>query len=154
MRPKTHSRVHICLYAKAPLVQCFDEKVRPTRGPVTINDLSCDVCGCFLPGPAAGVRFVYHPGVPELRDDAGLACQACWALITTSFDMPAGPSWCAACGEPVTRRQSLHVRRFTDPRSWRLCAAHAVGFLNSLRTVEPKLDPATFRFPAARPEGT
>ncbi len=63
--------------------------------------------------------------------------------------MTAAPGRCAACGEPVTRRHSLHVRRFTDPRSWRLCRGHAVGFLNSLRTVEPKLDPVTFRFPAA-----
>ena len=116
---------------------------------MTINDLSCDVCGCFLPGPAAGVRFVYHPGVPALRDDAGLACHACWAAITGTFADPPPPDRCAACGQPVTRRQSLHVRRFDDPRSWRLCRDHAVGFLNSLRTMEPKLDLAAFRFPGA-----
>jgi hypothetical protein len=116
---------------------------------VTINDLSCDVCGHLLPRPASGVRFVYHPGVPELRDDAGLACRACWEAITAELGTVAAARGCAACGAPVTRRQSLHVRRFDDPRSWRLCAGHAVSFLNSLRTVEPKLDPATFRFPAA-----
>ena len=116
---------------------------------MTINDLSCDVCGRFLPGPAEGVRFVYHPGVPELRDDSGLACSTCWGLITQGLDVTATPGKCAACGEPVARRQSLHVRRHGDPQSWRLCPGHTVGFLNSLRTVEPKLDPATFRFPSA-----
>jgi hypothetical protein len=116
---------------------------------VTINDLSCDVCGRFLPGPAAGVRFVYHPGVPALRDDAGLACHPCWDSVTRGLSGTAPPGRCVVCGEPVTRRQSLHVRRFAEPRSWQLCPGHAVGFLNSLRTVEPKLDPATFRFPAS-----
>jgi hypothetical protein len=29
-----------------------------------------------------------------------------------------------------------------------------VAFLNTLRTVEPKLDPATFRFPGDRPQPT
>lgn len=113
---------------------------------VTILDLRCDICGRFLPGPDAGVRFVYHPGVPELRDDSGMACAACWAASTAGLDLtPTGN--CAVCGEPAPRRQSLHVRRFSEPGSWRLCAAHAVGFLNALRTVQPKLDPATFRFP-------
>lgn len=114
---------------------------------MTINDLRCDVCGRFLPGPASGVRFVYHPGVPELRDDSGLACTACWDAITRGLDPGAAPARCAACGEAVTRRRSLHVRRFDDPAAWRLCASHAVGFLNTLRTVEPKLNSATFRFP-------
>jgi hypothetical protein len=61
------------------------------------------------------------------------------------------PGRCAACGQPVTRRRSLHLHRFGDPRSWRLCLDHAVGFLNSLRTVAPKIDPAVFRFPAKGP---
>ena len=113
---------------------------------LTVHDLRCDVCGCFLSGPAAGVRFVYHPGVPELRDDSGMACAACWDTLTRALDLTA-TGRCAACAEPVARGQSLHVRRFSQPGSWRLCARDAVGFLNSLRTVEPKLDPAAFRFP-------
>lgn len=113
---------------------------------LTIHNLRCDVCGCFLSGPAAGVRFVYHPGVPELRDDSGMACAACWDTLTRALDLTA-TGRCAACAEPVARGQSLHVRRFSQPGSWRLCARDAVGFLNSLRTVEPKLDPAAFRFP-------
>ena len=133
---------------------------------LTIHNLRCDVCGCFLSGPAAGVRFVYHPGMPELRDDSGRACGPCWDSLTAGLDLTAPPGrcaacWdtltqaldltvtgrCAACAEPVARGQSLHVRRFSQPGSWRLCARDAVGFLNSLRTVEPKLDPAAFRFP-------
>jgi len=113
---------------------------------LTVHDLRCDVCGCFLSGPAAGVRFVYHPGVPELRDDSGMACAACWDTLTQALDLTV-TGRCAACAEPVARGQSLHVRRFSQPGSWRLCARDAVGFLNSLRTVEPKLDPAAFRFP-------
>lgn len=113
---------------------------------LTIHNLRCDVCGCFLSGPAAGVRFVYHPGVPELRDDSGMACAACWDTLTQALDLTV-TGRCAACAEPVARGQSLHVRRFSQPGSWRLCARDAVGFLNSLRTVEPKLDPAAFRFP-------
>jgi len=117
---------------------------------MTINDLRCDTCGRFLRGPDAGVRFVYHPGVPDLRDDSGLACTGCWNELVSGLDMTAAPGRCAVCAGPAGRQESLHVRRFTDPRSWRLCREHAVAFLNSLRTVQPKLDPATFRFPAAR----
>lgn len=114
---------------------------------MTIHDLRCDVCGGFLAGPAAGIRFVFHPGVPELRDDSGLTCAACWQRLTGGLT-PAATGQCAACGGPARRGQSLHLRPFTEPGSWRLCATDAVGFLNSLRTVDPKLDPATFRFPA------
>ena len=113
---------------------------------MSIHDLRCDRCGRYLPEPAAGVRFVYHPGLPELRDDSGVTCRACWDALTHGLSLTATGK-CAACGEPAPRRQSLHVRRFSDPGSWRLCARDAVGFLNSLRTVQPKLDPATFRFP-------
>jgi hypothetical protein len=119
---------------------------------LNIHDLRCDMCGRFLPGPATGVRFVYHPGVPELRDDSGVACAACWDTLTQPLDLTA-TGRCAACTEPVPRRQSLHVREFSQPGSWRLCARHAVGFLNSLRTVEPKLDPAAFRFPSSPGSG-
>ncbi len=96
----------------------------------------------------AGVRFVYHPGKPELRDTSGLACQACWDDAVRLLAGQA-PGRCAACGAPVSRLGSLHLRRYHDPQAWRLCAAHAVEFLNRLRTVQPKLDPATFRFPFA-----
>ena len=119
---------------------------------MSIHDLRCDMCGRYLPGPAAGVRFAYHPGLPELRDDSGVTCRACWDALTHGLSLTATGK-CAACGEPAPRRQSLHVRRFSDPGSWRLCARDAVGFLNSLRTVQPKLDPATFRFPGM-PEST
>lgn len=115
---------------------------------MTIHDLRCDLCGRFLAGPGAGVRFVYHPGTAELRDDSGLACTACWDGLTGSLTGAANGR-CAVCGSPAPRRQSLHVRPFTEPGAWRLCAPDAVGFLNALRTVSPKLDPATFRFPAA-----
>lgn len=115
---------------------------------MSISDLCCDLCGRFLPGPAAGVRFVYHPGVPELRDDSGLACVPCWDETVRGLDVTAAAR-CAACAGPAPGRQSLHVRRFDVPGSWRLCARHAVAFLNSLRTVQPKLDAATFRFPGA-----
>lgn len=114
---------------------------------MTITDLRCDVCGRFLAGPADGVRFVYHPGVAELRDDSGVACAACWDGLTRGFGTAAA-TCCAACGGPAPRGRSLHVRQFSDPGTWRLCAADAVRFLNALRTVEPKLDPATFGFPA------
>ncbi|HCU96590.1 MAG TPA: hypothetical protein DHU96_29260 [Actinobacteria bacterium] len=115
---------------------------------MTINNLCCDICGRLLTGPRDGVRFVYHPGKPELRDAAGLACQACWDDAVREFGH-AGKGRCASCGAVVSRLASLHLRRYDDPQSWRLCAPDAVGFLNTLRTVEPKLDPATFRFPFA-----
>lgn len=89
---------------------------------------------------------MYNPGVPELRDDSCMACENCWASLTDGLDLTPA-SHCAACGEDAPRKGSLHVRRFSEPGSWRLCATDAVRFLNSLRTVEPKLDPATFRFP-------
>ncbi len=144
---------------------------------MTINDLRCDVCGRLLtgladrpdevphestrpdrlPGRPDGVRFVYHPGRPELRDTSGLACQACWDEAVRQFGSQPGQvgqpgratARCAACGTPVGRLESLHLRRYDDPRAWRLCAPDAVDFLNRLRTVEPKLDPAAFRFPFA-----
>lgn len=115
---------------------------------MSISDLCCDFCGRYLTGPAQGTRFVFHPGVPDLRDDSGLACLSCWDFATAGLDLTATGK-CAACAAPAPRRQSLHVRRHEQPGSWRLCAADAVGFLNSLRTVEPKLDAATFRFPAS-----
>ena len=114
---------------------------------MTISNMSCDLCGRFIEGPAAGIRFVYHPGAAELRDDSGLTCVACWEAVELRFHIEADGSRFAACDEPVPWRRSLHVRRADVPGSWRLCAGHAVEFLNSLRTVQPKLDAATFRFP-------
>ena len=115
---------------------------------MTTNDLRCDRCGRVIAGPGDGVRFVHHPGIPELRDDTGLACPTCWETLTSGFG-DAGSGRCAACGAVAPRRESLHLRPFTEHASWRLCHADTVGFLNELRTVEPKLDPATFRFPGA-----
>jgi hypothetical protein len=132
---------------------------------MTINDLRCDVCGRMVtglsgaavgpsapavgsswPGSRDGVRFVYHPGRPELRDASGLACVLCWEEAVRPLGDPVADR-CAACGTAVTRLGSLHLRRYDNPRAWRLCPPHAADFLNRLRTVEPKLDPATFRFP-------
>ena len=159
--------MQICLCLARRFVQGFAEIVARagSDGVMTINDLRCDVCGRMVAGlsgqaagPAApatgsprsdireGVRFVYHPGRPELRDASGLACGPCWEEAVRSFGGPAA-SQCAACGTGVTRLGSLHLRRYDDPQAWRLCPLHAVEFLNRLRTVEPKLDPATFRFP-------
>ncbi len=118
---------------------------------MTIINMSCDICGRFLAGPSAGVRFVYHPGVPELRDDSGMACVSCWEAAVRGLDTGAAGR-CAACGAPAPRRQSLHVRRYDVPGTWRLCRRHSVDFLNSLLTVQPKLDAATFQFPAAGPQ--
>jgi hypothetical protein len=115
---------------------------------MTINDLRCDFCGRLLAVPTGAVRFGYHPGAPQFRDNSGLACESCWADAVDRLDEPAGTRSCAACGEAVTRTGSLHLRRLDGRRTWRLCASHAAQFLNLLRTVEPKLDPATFRFPA------
>src|SRR6516162_4695710 len=86
---------------------------------MSISDLRCDLCGRILGGPAAGVRFVYHPGVPALRDDSGLACVTCWDELVRGLDVTAA-GLCAACAELAPWRQSLHVRRFDIPGSWRL----------------------------------
>jgi hypothetical protein len=120
---------------------------------MTINDLRCDFCGRLLAGPSGAVRFGYHPGAPQFRDNSGLACECCWADAVGRLDESAGTRSCAACGETITRTGSLHLRRLDGGRTWRLCASHAARFLNLLRTVEPKLDPATFRFPG-RLQGT
>lgn len=113
---------------------------------MSITDLRCDLCGRLLPMPSAGVRFVYHPGVPALRDDQSLACLACWDQITSGLDTTA-VARCARCGAPAPRQRSLHVRRFDQTGTWRLCGPDAVDFLNALLTVQPKLDRQTFRFP-------
>lgn len=125
---------------------------------MTISDLRCDVCAGFVGGPGGaadtashgGVRFAYHPGRPELRDTSGLLCGRCWSDVRRWLGNDRHtPRSCAVCEKPVTRHRSLHLHRFGDARTWRLCPSHAVEFLNRLRTVEPKLDPVTFRFPFA-----
>jgi hypothetical protein len=50
---------------------------------------------------------------------------------------------CARCGIAVEQSRSVHVQRSGEPESWQLCPAHAVEFLNQLRTVEPKLSVET-----------
>lgn len=132
---------------------------------MTIADLCCDGCGRPLAGLAAdddenessGVRFVYHPGWAELRDDSGLLCGRCWTETTAWLGQaPAlGPTPCPRCGGPaVDDEPRLHVSRLNDLRSWQLCRRDAAAFLNRLRTVEPKLDPETFALPAPPPDAT
>ena len=116
---------------------------------MTISDLRCDFCGRLIATPSEAVRFGYHPGAPQLGDNSGLACALCWADAVGGLGGPAALRSCAVCGEAVTRTRSLHLRRLDSHHTWRLCAGHAARFLNLLRTVEPKLDAATFRFPAA-----
>lgn len=120
---------------------------------MTVSDMRCDQCGIFVAGPEetedgrGGVRFVYHPGRPQLRDTSGLLCVRCWNEVETWLGAQRRPLLCAVCDEPLQREHSLHVHRFDEARVRRLCKEHAVEFLNRLRTVEPKLDATTFRFP-------
>lgn len=121
---------------------------------MTVTDLHCDRCERLLAGPGSavltgpyGMRFVYHPGDPRLSDDSGLLCRDCWAAIETRFGSTRPLNRCAVCDTPVERFGSLHLRGAGEARSWQLCIPDAVGFLNELTTVTPKLDPATVRFP-------
>lgn len=127
---------------------------------MTIRDARCDLCGTQVAGLAApgesgsgqGVRFTYHPGDPRMRDDAGMLCGLCWAQWVTALGDPRARA-CACCGAAVTRRSSLHLRRLDNPgNGWQLCARHAAETLNSLRTVDPKFDPESFRLPLDREE--
>jgi hypothetical protein len=122
---------------------------------MTIRDMRCDICGVRLSGlydgvggqaPTAGTRFSYHPGDPAMRDDSGVLCTPCWLGWTGAWGDPE-PRTCATCGTPVPRRASLFVRRWDQQQSWQLCTPHAADLLNTLRTVEPKFDRATFRLP-------
>lgn len=125
---------------------------------MTTANLCCDRCGQALAGPSwagqdtserTGVSMTYHPGDPRLGDNSGLVCQPCREVMTAPLD-PARPmNVCAACGVQVHRVTSLHVSFGGDPNHWQLCHEHAVGFLNALRTVEPKLSRQDFRFPLA-----
>lgn len=98
------------------------------------------------------MRFRYHPGAPELGDDAGLLCEACWDACTEWLGKPV-PGECSRCGVDLRAAPVLVVSGGGDLAGWLLCTAHALAFLNSLRTVEPKLDPTTFRLPSM-PTGT
>lgn len=129
--------------------------------PMTIADLRCDGCGRPLAGLASdvdavvdttGLRFVYHPGRADLRDDAGLLCGQCWADTVAWFGVEAhlGPAPCPRCELPPDGEPRLHVSLLHDLHAWQLCTRDAVAFLNRLRTVEPKLDPETFVLPAPR----
>jgi hypothetical protein len=124
-------------------------------GAVSVTDLLCDVCGTALVGPAVpdahdgprAVRFMYHPGEFRLKDDSGLVCADCWAAIASRLG-DRHSDRCCRCSEPVTTRQALHWHRAGDPEPWLLCRRHAAELLNTLRTVEPKLDPDTMLFAA------
>ena len=125
---------------------------------MTVFDLCCDRCAAPLVGPAVaeeagpyGVGFTYHPGDPERRDDSGLLCAGCWSALRQWLGDGRGTGHCALCRAELEPARSLHVRRTGELLAWQLCADHAVAFLNSLRTVEPKLDPATFRLAADWP---
>lgn len=150
MTQHTFASAHMLIRVRARCLGVDRNSRHYFIGRVSIADLRCDLCGRFLAGPGDGVRFVYHPGMPELRDDSAMACVRCWAALIRNLDTAAATR-CAACAQPVRRSECLHVRRFDVPGSWRLCRVHAVGFLNALRTVEPKFDAATFRFPGEVP---
>lgn len=127
---------------------------------MTITDLRCDRCGTPLAGPEAlsgaggrlGVRFAYHPGVPTLKDDSGLMCEACWASTSEWLGAPSADT-CSRCRAPFDEGK-LVVLRPGELVAWQLCRVDALEFLNGLRTVDPKLDASSFTFPAARDERT
>lgn len=125
---------------------------------MTMSDLLCDHCGKALVGPVGGgvgdgahlgVRFAYHPGDRALADSTGLLCVTCWDDTETWLGSPDPEPRCTRCAVDLDR--SLFVKRVGGPVSWRLCDEHAVAFLNRLRTVQPKLDPETFRWPDQAP---
>gem|GEM_PF-1594081 len=125
---------------------------------MSVRDLRCDFCGRWLTGVAspgrddagAGIRFTYHPGDPRMRDDSGTACASCWTDWEAEFG-PARPGVCADCGVELTRRSSLHLRRYdVAGPPWQFCREHAAYRLNFLLTVDPKLDPDEFRLPLDR----
>lgn len=125
---------------------------------MTVHDLRCDFCSAALAGPdgisssssRGGVRFVYHPGSFEHRDDSGMACASCWAEVSAPMATAgAGLTTCALCGGDLQQGR-LVVSTLSNPETapfWALCRLDGIAFLNRLRTVEPKLDPASFRFP-------
>jgi hypothetical protein len=117
---------------------------------MTVADLRCDLCGVFLTGPAGlgtpgrgAVRFLYHPGNFLLKDDSGLMCDRCWSKTTEVLGTRI-TNRCCICGGEVEHARSLHLHESGDPLPWQFCPRDGVGFLNRLRTVEPKIDPETF----------
>jgi hypothetical protein len=127
---------------------------------MTVYDLCCDRCGVPLTGPEgtaagsrAGIRFLYHPGRAEWGDDAGLLCRRCWDATVVWFG-ERNPDACSRCRTDLRTAPSLFVHHHGDLSAWRLCRDDAVEFLNTLRTVDPKLDPATFRLPQPPPPDT
>lgn len=132
---------------------------------MTVSNLRCDVCDALLPGlipggpgsgeQRGGVRFSYHPGDPRMRDDSGVVCARCWSDWSNRLGQPR-PRICAVCETPLVRTSSLFLSRLgggpAERQTWQLCPPHAAELLNSLLTVEPKFDPATFQLPLAREE--
>ncbi len=122
---------------------------------MTIFDLRCDRCGCVITGPSRpfepgshrGVRLAYHPGDESFTDNSTLVCVSCWSEIVSSMSAHRGNDECAACG--ISVESSLHIQAGSD--HWQLCTDHAVEFLNTLLTVEPKLDVETFVLPTRHP---
>jgi hypothetical protein len=57
------------------------------------------------------------------------------------------PGRCSRCGTDLRTVPALVVGAAGDLAGWLLCATDGADFLNSLRTVEPKLDPASFVLP-------
>lgn len=126
---------------------------------MTVADLRCDRCGAPLAGPEGiegasgrlGVRFTYHPGAPALKDDSGLVCRECWREVVEWLGAPAGATErCVRCGDALHDGRLVLVRP-GELLAWFLCRNDAVELLNGLRTVEPKLDAETFRFPMRSP---
>lgn len=131
---------------------------------MTVSDLRCDWCGYSLAGLAGagtgpgrlGVRFTYHPGSPALRDNSGLLCSLCWdaalvwlgpSAVAPQVEPATEASVCSVCRDRLDEGRLVVTRTGQLTSYWLLCRAHAVEFLNRLRTVEPKLDPGTFSFP-------
>jgi hypothetical protein len=112
---------------------------------MTVFDLACDACGRLLAGPEDGTRFLYHPGDFLRKDDSGLLCRSCWSKAEAWLGERARDR-CSVCAAEVEHARSLHVHRAGDPAAWQLCRDHGAEFLNRLRTVEPKLEPATLTF--------
>lgn len=118
---------------------------------MSVTDMRCDRCGNVLAGPAGlegvggrgAVRLVYHPGSYKLKDDSGLLCEGCASAVRDELGERT-EGRCGLCGEPVEHKRSVHVFVAMDPKSWQLCPRHGAEFLNTLRTVSPKLDPETF----------
>lgn len=118
---------------------------------MTVADMRCDRCGCVLVGPAgsglaegrSAHRFLYHPGDVGLRDDSGLLCDGCLEQARGELGASA-KNRCCVCSVTLARDRSLFVYLGGTTKPWQLCATHGASFLNTLRTVEPKLDPSTF----------